>query len=243
MSSQTRRLDLSLAVAMVLASTILMLQCTSPELSWDEADYSSQTTIPWKRLWQRADYVRHAHGPMAIYLAKIGRLLPRAIPIEVRLRVFIALISSIAIGLLYLVLRRFFRTSRSGALVGSGLLLFSMIRLEETNIVGPHHLMLLCTLGILAFGYQWRNRPTLLASLGLGAIMAFGALSMTYVIPVAICWLLAIAFAGNEWITWDVRDFKVSWMLLATFVVAVLGLFIGWPQGVLQNTVLNDFWL
>ena len=65
---------------------------------------------------------------------------------------------------LYWTLRHSFRTSRAAALVGSSLLLFSVIRLEETNIIGPHHLMLACTLVIAGLGYQWCERPTVQAA-------------------------------------------------------------------------------
>ena len=73
-----------------------------------------------------------------------------------------------------------------------------MIRLEETNIIGPHHLMLACTLAIVGLGYQWRDRPTVQAAIGLGAVIAFGALSMTYVIPATLCWAVAAAWPAEN---------------------------------------------
>src|SRR5271163_4271396 len=66
-----------------------------------------------------------------------------------------ALVGSMAVGFLYWTLRDTFRTSRAAALVGSSLLLSSVIRLEETNIIDPHHLMLACTLMLAGLGYQW----------------------------------------------------------------------------------------
>lgn len=200
-----RSITLSVVVIITLASIVLMLSLTSPELSWDEADYASNTATPWSVLWRTSDYIRHSHGPMAIYFAKLGQeVFPAGtVSLEVRLRFLATLVASLAVGLLYWMLRRSFKTSRAAALVGASLLLFSVIRLEETNIIGPHHLMLACTLAIVALGYEWRDRPTVQASLGLGAVMAFGALSMTYVVPAALCWAVAVSLAGREWFAWE----------------------------------------
>ena len=179
--SSERLITLSIVTIITVASTVLMLLCASPEFSWDEADYVASSANNWSFLWGGSDYGRHGHGPLTIYLAKLGQeLLPAAAgSLEGRLRFFEALVGSVAVGLLYLALRRSFRTSHGAALVGSSLLLFSVIRLEETNLIGPHHLMLACTLAIVALGYQWRDKPTLQAAIGLGAVMGFGALSMT----------------------------------------------------------------
>jgi hypothetical protein len=220
-----------------------MLSCTSPELSWDEADYAANTAAPWSFLWGRSDYRRHWHGPMAIYLAKLGReVLPAGmVSLEGRLRFLVALVGSLTVGLLYWTLRRSFRTSRAAALVGSSLLLFSVIRLEETSIIGPHHLMLACTLAIVGLGYQWRDRPTVQTALGLGAVMAFGALSMTYVIPAALSWAVAVSLAGREWFTWDRKHFRVSWSIPVIFATAAIVVVALWPPGVLHGVVINDF--
>ncbi|MCX6606142.1 MAG: glycosyltransferase family 39 protein [Acidobacteria bacterium] len=160
---------------------VIMLSGTSPELSWDEADYAANTARPWGVLWSTSDDGRHDHGPMGIYLAKLGQtvLSPGWAPLEVRLPFFGTLVASLAVGSLYGTLRHLFGTSRGAALVGSSMLLFSAIRVKETNIIGPHHLMLACLLAIVALGYHWRDRPTLRAGVGLGAVMGFGALSMT----------------------------------------------------------------
>jgi Dolichyl-phosphate-mannose-protein mannosyltransferase len=241
--SSERLITLSVVTIITLASIVLMLSCSSPELCWDEADYAKSTAMPWSFLWSKAAYGRHGHGPMAIYLAKLGQeLLPAGtVSIEVRLRFLVALVASLAVGLLYWTLRRSFGTSRAAALAGSGLLLFSVIRLEETNIIGPHHLMLACTLAIIALGYQWRERPTVQAALGLGAVMAFGALSMTYVIPAALCWAVAVSLAGKEWFAWDRTHFRVSWSVLVIFATAAIIVAALWPPGVVHRVVVHDF--
>jgi Dolichyl-phosphate-mannose-protein mannosyltransferase len=227
-------------VIVTLASTVLMLSCTSPEFSWDEAFRLPYTADSWSSLWSG---YRVSHGPMAVYLAKLGQeVLPAsAASLELRSRFLSALVGSVAIGFLYWTLRHSFKTSRAAAFVGSSLLLFSVIRLEETNIIGPHHLMLACTLAIAGLGYHWRDRPTPQTALGLGAVMAFGALSTTYIIPAVVCWAISVSVASREWITWDRKHFKISWsfpILLATTVTLVVAL---WPPGVVRLAFVRDF--
>ena len=243
--SSERLITLSVVTIITLASIVLMLSCASPEFSWDEADYvATAANHHWGFLWGVFSYGgRHNHGPMALDLAKLGlEVLPAQVgSLEGRSRFFEALVGSFAVGFLYWALRCPFRTSRAAALAGSCLLLFSVIRLEETNIIGPHHLMLAATLAIVALGYQWRDRATLQAAIGLGAVIAFGALSMTYVIPAALCWVVAVSVAGREWIAWDRVHLKVSWsipVILATAAIIVVAL---WPPGVLHHAVASDF--
>jgi hypothetical protein len=236
---------LAAASIITVASIVLMLSCASPEFSWDEAAYLDSIANHWGFLWGGSDYTRQHHGPMAIYLAKLAQeVLPAgAGSLEGRLRFFIAVVSSLAVGFLYWTLRHSFATSRAAAFAGSSLLLFSVIRLEETNIIGPHHLMLASTLAIVALGYHWRDRPGRQGAVGLGAAMAFGALSMTYVIPAALCWTVAVSLAGREWIGWDRTHLRVSWsipLMLATAAIVVVAL---WPPGVLHFVVIRDFWL
>lgn len=201
------------AAILTAISTIAMLRFATPELWWDETDYSLKTSLPFRFLWGTADYDRHKHGPLFIYLAKIGQhVIPASwASIEVRLRFFEALIASCGIGLVYILLRKCFGTSRMAALAGSGLLLLSVIRLQETNVIGPHHLMLVCALAMMGLGYYWRNLATWRTAVLLGAVFGFGALSMTYVIPVFLCWVLAVWIAGGDWITQDSRFLKMAW--------------------------------
>jgi hypothetical protein len=171
---------------------------------------------------------------MAIYLAKLGQqILPAWIAsVEVRSRFFIAFVSSIGIGFLYWTLRYSFKTSRLAALVGSCLLLFSFIRLGETDIIAPHQLMLACTLSVAGLGYQWRESPTLRAAIWIGGVMGLGALSMTYVIPAALCLAIAVSLAGKNWFAWDRIQFKIAWAIpiaVATSIIVVITL---WPPGV-----------
>lgn len=224
-------------------SSVAMLLCATPELWWDEADYALQTSRPFRYLWSSADYSRHRHGSLFIYLAKLGQdLIPAGwASIEVRLRFFEVLIASFGVGFLYFLLRKCFGTSRMAALVGSGLLLFSVIRLEETQIVGPHHLMLVCALGTLGLGYYWRDSPTWRTATALGALFGFGAVSMTYVVPVFLCWVLAVAIAGREWIARDNRYLKVSWPTVMVVGAAAIFVLLVWPPGILQRTLLADF--
>ena len=227
-----------------MVSVVAMLLYTSPEFSWDEADYLPETANHWGFLWGGFSYERHAHGPMAIYLAKIGQeMLPTEVgSLEDRSRFFAALLSSMAFGFLYWTLRHSFRTSRKAAFVGSGLLLFSVIRVEETPIIGPHHLMLASTLAICGLGYKWRNTPTLQAAFGLGTVMAFGALSTTYVIPAGLCWAVAVGMAGKNWIAWDRTHFKVSWSIPIMLAIAAILVVVLWPPGLLHNVIIREFW-
>src|SRR5436190_15938960 len=91
----------SIVLLLTLVSTALMLHFASPELIWDEADYALNLSSTWQDLWSRTGY--HAHGPLMIYLAKLGDdLLPPWIgSIEDRLRLPIALFSSAAAGFTY----------------------------------------------------------------------------------------------------------------------------------------------
>lgn len=235
----------SALVAAVIAviSAVGMLRFASPELWWDEADYVSKIGLSWSVLWGTSEYERHWHGPMAMYLAKIGQhFIPASLaPVEVRLRLLEALIGSLAVGGVYFVLRMCFTTSRTAALVGSVLLLFSVIRLQETNVIGPHQLFLVSTIGILGLGFYWRNTTTWKAAAVLGALLAFGAVTMTYAVPLAICWALAVWISGGEWIKLDSRYLKFSRATLVALATTLILLVILWPPDILHSVLLTDF--
>jgi hypothetical protein len=228
---------------LISVSTVLMLRSSSAELSWDEAVYAQNVGKPWKDLWSRSDYQRNGHGPMAIYLSKLGNDdLPAVVrPVEERLRFPIALVSSLAIGLVYWALRHTFRTSRSAAIVGSSLLLLSVIRLQETPIISPHHLTLLFTLAVAALGYRWRNADRLGPAILLGGILGVAAVTMTYVIPLALCWGLSVLVAGGAWMQCDSRQFKISWLTFAAIGVAGVVALLLWPPLLLHIELLRDF--
>jgi hypothetical protein len=241
----------TLAIVMLTtaASVVLLLSLTSPEFSWDEADLLENTSHDWGFLWSHHRYPRHFHGPMGIYLAKLGLdTLPPAVgSLEGRARFPIALVSSLGIGFLYWALRNVFKTSQAAALVGTSLLLFSVIRLEETNVIGPHHLMLVCMLALLTLGFHWRDAPNKRTAVGLGCVLALGALSMTYVIPAALCTAAALTLAGSRWIAWDRQiawrrpNITISPWLLATLGTAVVGLLALWPPSLLNFRLGRDF--
>ena len=238
-----RLLTCFIVVLLVLASTFVMLAGASPEFSWDEADYLSSIDNSWRILWSHADYCRHGHGPLLIYLAKLGHeLLPAGMgSLESRLRFFDALVASFAVGLIYGSLRHIFKTSRGAALVGASLFLFSGSRVEETNIIGPHGLMVVCTVALVTLGYHWRDKPSVVAALGLAALLAYGALTMSYVIPLAVGWAFAVCVAGRGWFGIERDHFKISWFVPLMAAAAGLFFVILWPAGANPRTYPKDF--
>jgi hypothetical protein len=119
--------------------------------------------------------------------------------------------------------------------------LFSVIRVEETNVVGPHHLMLFSSLAIIGLGYRWRGPPNVRAAAEIGIAIAFGALSMTYVIPAVICWIVAVTVAGQGWLAWDRSGLKISWAIPMTLVLAAVLVLAVWPPGVINHVVVSNF--
>ena len=239
-----RVLTFGVVAIITVVSSVLTLWCASPELLFDEADYATAAlSNGWGTLWRGSDYRGHPHGPMMIYLAKLAyEALPAgAGSFEARLRFLNALVGSLAVAGVYWIARHLFGTSRPAALVGSGLLLFSVIRLAETNVIGPHHLMLFCTIAIMGSGFHWRNTPTVKAGIALGIVLGFGALSMTYVIPVALCWIIAVALAGRGWVVLERTKIAFSWAVVLLGATAALLMLSLWPPSVLQYKFLRDF--
>jgi hypothetical protein len=230
-------------MVLVVVSAVTMLRFMSPELQWDEADYAANAGKSWSFLWSTFDYSRHAHGPLGLYLAKLGEtLLPAGmLSVETRLRGLIVLVASLSAGIVYWGLRCCAHTSRAAAVVGATLLSFNVIRVLETPVMGPHHLMLVCTVAMLVLGFRWRSSPTLSAAVALGAIAAYGALSMTYIVPAMLAWGLAVTFAGRGWVVFTRTQVGISWMVAVVAVVALLLLELAWPPSVLQRAFINDF--
>jgi hypothetical protein len=230
-------------LALTLLSTFLMLRCASPELFWDEADYAQSATKGWKYLWTHDDYSRHAHGPLSIYLSKLGNDdLPKVVDSpEDRLRFPIALVGSLGIAFVYWACRYVFGTSRAAALVGSSLLLFSVVRLQDTPIMGPHHLMLAFTIVVVTLGYRWRERTDIRTAILFGAIWGGAVTAMTYAIPLAVTWGLAALLAGGAWLRYDRREIRISWSVVVAGAAAGIVAVLLWPPSVLQRSTYHDF--
>jgi 4-amino-4-deoxy-L-arabinose transferase-like glycosyltransferase len=244
--ASSRWLTPVIALGMSAVSVVLLLSLTSPELSWDEADLVGTASRSWWSLWSSdppgQSLRRHYHGPLGLYLAKLGHELPATLgSVEARVRLPTALVASSAIVLLYWLLRRVFQTSRPAAFVGASLLLFSFIRLEETNLIGPHHLIVVCTLALLGLAYRFRDEPGKRGAVVLGVVLGFGALTMTYVIPAAVCVAAALTLAKSRWLSLDGLRPRISVWVLAALGVAGLVLLVLWPPGILALRLVKDF--
>lgn len=116
-----------------------------------------------------------------------------------------------------------------------------MIRLQETTVIGPHHLTLLFTLAVAALGYRWRNADRLGPAILLGCVVGVAAVTMSYAIPLALCWGLSVLVAGKAWMQWDWRQLKISWLTFAAIGVAGVVALLLWPPSVLHLELLRDF--
>ena len=232
-----------IVLGLLVVSTMLMLRMASSELGWDEADYAASINRPWRSLWSQSDYERHAHGPLAMYLAKAGQTaLPATLfTPEERLRLPIALLSSISIGLVYWALRSVFDVSQAGSIVGSCLLLFSDIRLQETEVIGPHGLTLLFTLLLVVLGWRWRYTPTAFTATSLGVIVGMAGITMTYVVPVTLACGAAMLLAGGAWLKADRMQLRISWYVIWFIAVAAFVGVVLWPPSVLHMAFVHDF--
>lgn len=231
----------SIIALLVCTSMALMLATAPPELSWDEADYALGIRTPWREMWSGDNFVRHNHGPTQLYLTKLGnQVLPGWISLETRVRLPLALVGSLAIALIYLGVRFAFGGSRTAGLVASGLLMFSVIRLEETNIFGPHTALLLCVLSLFVVGYLWRDGATPGRALGLGLILGVTASVTPFAVPVAVYWTLAMIATRGAWIRYDRQCLKFSWLFFAVIATAAVVLLLLWPPAVLRQIELWD---
>jgi hypothetical protein len=194
-------------------------------------------------LWSTSWYIRHAHGPLAIYLAKIGQItLPTfASSPEFCLRFPLVLFGSLSIGITYWGIRHTFGGSRFGALAGAILLLFSVIRLQDTNVIGPHYPMLTVVVLVMTLGYRWRDVATIGTASVLGLIFGVAIVTMTYAIPLAIAWILSITVAGGSWIKLDRIQVKISWSLFWVFAIAIIVAAVLWPPSLFQQATISDF--
>jgi hypothetical protein len=94
---------------------------------------------------------------------------------------------------------------------------------------------------LVALGYHWRNKPSFVAVLGLAAVLAYGALTMTYVIPAAVGWAFAVTVAGTGWFSLNRGGFRVSWYPIAAAALAGLLFAVLWPGGASPRAFPKDF--
>jgi hypothetical protein len=76
----------------------------------------------------------------------------------------------------------------------------------------------------------------------LRALLAFGAV-MSYAVPLALCWALAVWISGGEWINLDSRYLKFSRATLMALATTLILLPIRWPPDILHSVLLTDFTL
>lgn len=223
---------------LVLASTILSLRLTSPQLSWDEADYALAAQGEWRTLPYTTS---HGHGPLMLYLIKLSAAVPRWLPsIEDQSRLLLALMGACAVGVTYWGLRHVFATSRLGALSGANLLMLSVIRIRETNIIGPHYPFLLWTVLVCILSYRWRYTPTIPAALVLGTVFGLAASTMVYCIPLAFCWGAAMVVIRAPWLAYDRAHLRIPWMTLLLGSTAVIVVSALWPPSVRDLDLLES---
>ena len=101
--------------------------------------------------------------------------------------------------------------------------------------------MLGCELAIVALGWRWRDNPTPGRALGFGILFAVASVCMTYTVPVAVFWILAMLLTGKGWIACQKGFFSFS---LWTLCIAVAACFLSaliWPPGLTHRMFLSDF--
>jgi hypothetical protein len=224
---------------LVLASTVVSLRLTSPQLSWDEADYALDAKGEWRTLSYTAS---HGHGPLILYLIKLSAATPlELMAIEDQSRLLLALMGAFAIGVTYWGLRHVFATSRLGALAGATLFMLSVIRLRETNIIGPHYPFLLWTVLVCVLSYRWRHTPTISAALVLGSVFGLAAATMVYCIPLALCWGVAMVVMRAKWLAYDRVHLQIPWMTILLAGTAIMVVSVLWPPSMRDLALLKSF--
>lgn len=231
-------------VILWLVGVWLWLALTSPELSYDEAAYAAGLSLPWRDLWATDTYTRHEHGAWMIYLAKLGQVfLPAGwLSIETRLRLPGVLLGSLAPVVVWLITHRLLHRSTLAAWVAASLLLGSVIRLSETNIIGPNPSMLLWTLAVVGVGLVWREKRTLATTVALGGLLALAGVTMTYVFPLTTALTTALALSSLPTLFKDRRaTLRTTVAVVGVGLVMGLGMTLLWPPSILQNSVWNSF--
>src|SRR6185369_2010806 len=71
--------------------------------------------------------------------------------------------------------------------------------------------------------------------------LAYGALTMTYVIPTALCVVAALAVIGSPWVRWERPNITISGWVLVAVATGALGLLILWPPGIVKLRIAKDF--
>jgi hypothetical protein len=234
-------ITLSIIILLTVLSILLVFWNTSRELSWDEADYVANVHSSWMFLWSTSWYIRHAHGPFAIYLAKLGEATLHSVSssAELPLRLPLVLFGSLSIGITYWGLRHTFKASRFGALAGATLLLFSVIRLQETPVIGPHYPMLTLLVLVITLGYRWLNVATIATASVLGLIFGVALVTMTYAIPLAVAWVLSITVSDGSWIKLDRTQLKIAWPFFLVFIIAIAVAAVLWPPSLFQQATIS----
>jgi hypothetical protein len=236
-------MTLAIALILTLAATWLSLELTSPELSWDEADYALTAPDTWRRISQSTP---HYHGPVIPYLVQAGRSLARVAGkgrVEDRLRFFFALAGGASIGVVYWGMREGIGLSRVAAWVAAWLLLASGIRLRETNLIGPHYPFLLCTVGVFFLGYRYRRKLSRWGSACLGVAFGGAGATMAYVFPLIVAW--AAAMLGSRWFVLGKRGLLLRWPVLVALGVGAVTISALWPASLWHFSIFTnlDFYM
>jgi len=220
------------ALVLVVISTVLSLKVAPAELSWDEADYTPTIRSSWSELMKVSNAELHYHGPMLMYLGVIGTMLPESMgSLETRMRLPSALLCGLAIGAIYVGLRRVFATSEEAALLAALLLGLSIIRVQETNIIGPHYPMVLWVALVPILGFHWLGSSSTRSAIGMGLLFGMGAITMSYWLPLGLAWTVGVLAATGFrfWLNRGQIQRTLKWSVIwsGAFLVVIVLL---WPR-------------
>jgi hypothetical protein len=93
----------------------------------------------------------------------------------------------------------------------------------------------------VTLGYRWRNTVNLWTAIVLGSIFGFAGLTMTYVIPLAVCWGMSIIVGGGTWMQFEWRELKVSWFVFIMIAAAGIVEILLWPPSIMKLALKSDF--